>query len=165
MTFGKQRHCQENGSCGGGKTNPDFGISVDAKTPLQSRANIREIGKAGWFGLSLILNSFKKPAVIFSMPPGDSPQFAAFGQFLKGVGPCRFEQPKTRRCPGGIRVDQRLRDQVRDIFRDVRRGSFVAARDSVRGLQRKGGREYGETLEELPLGARQKLIAPIQGCS
>ena len=89
MTFGKQRHCQENGCGGGGKSNSDFGISVDAKTPLQSRANIREIGKAGWFGLSLILNSFEKPAVIFSMPPGE---FAAIRR-LRSVSQRRRPVP------------------------------------------------------------------------
>ena len=55
MTFSQQGHRQENRRGGGGKSDANFGIAVDAKAPFQGRADIVEIGKAGRSRLPVVL--------------------------------------------------------------------------------------------------------------
>src|ERR1700722_15176785 len=47
ITFGEQRHRQEEWRRGGGKSNSDVSIAVGAKAPFQSRADIAQTGKEG----------------------------------------------------------------------------------------------------------------------
>ena len=59
MAFGDQGQQQENRRRSSGESDGNFEIAVDAETPLQSRADIVNIGKMYRSRLPLILNSFK----------------------------------------------------------------------------------------------------------
>ncbi len=165
--FHKQRQMQPQRCARRRQDDADRGIAGGQKSPIQSRANIVDLGEKSVreIGRGLVPLAGKglrqQVAEKLGMASGRPIRVRSGRELLQRVDADRLEQAPAASPRPTIHRHQRLRAKRRDPFENGQRRGTRAAGHRSRRIEAEAGREHRQTAEQMPFRIRQQVVTPI----